>query len=303
VAASLVLLGAAPAAAQVDKKEARQREAEAVLRSIAWEKGPTKSSVGDQGEIQVPEGYVFTGGPGTRKMLELMQNPTSGTELGLLAPVNFGWFLIFEFSSIGYVKDADKEKLDSDDILESIRRGTEESNKQRKARNWPTITIVGWQTAPFFDNATKNLQWCIKGSSAGHEIVNYNTRVLGRHGVMSANLLVAPDKLEASLPTVKSLIAGFSFKEGKRYSEYKKGDRIAEYGLAALVVGGAAAAAAKLGFFGKLFAMLGKLWKLVVVGLVALVGGLKTLLGFRKKSTPVPSGGAGRTGGEGEGGA
>ena len=279
-----------PKAGEPKPGEPKDKQIESVLKSIDWKKGPTSAAVGDQGEIKVPEGYVFTAGPGTRKMLELMQNPVSprNTESGLLAPVNLGWFLIFEFQDIGYVKDADKEKLDGDEILASIRRGTEENNKQRQARGWPTITIVGWQTAPFFDTASKNLQWCIKGSSQGHDIINYNTRLLGRGGVMSANLLVAPGKMEATLPMVKTLLADFTFKEGKRYAEYKKGDRIAEYGLAALVAGGAAAAAAKLGLFGKLFALLGKLWKFVVVGFVALIGGIKALFGGRKKSQPAP---------------
>ena len=42
---------------------------------------------------------------------------------------------------------------------------------------------------------------------------------------------------------------------GERYAEFRAGDRVAEYGLAALVLGGAAAVATKSGFlkaFGKL---------------------------------------------------
>ena len=75
-----------------------------------------------------------------------MHNPTSGTELGILTDKDLDIFVLFEFEDIGYVKDAEKDKLDGDDILKSIREGNEASNEARKERGWPAITIVGWHT-------------------------------------------------------------------------------------------------------------------------------------------------------------
>lgn len=51
----------------------------------------------------------------------------------------------------------------------------------------------------------------------------------------------------------------------QKYSEYKPGDKLAEYGLGALVVGGAAAAAAKSG----LLKGLGKFLWVAVFGVAA----------------------------------
>ncbi|MCB9558717.1 MAG: DUF2167 domain-containing protein [Deltaproteobacteria bacterium] len=264
--------------------QASADKATQVLRSIDWKKGPVKVDIGAQAEMEIPEGYLFTAGPGTRKMLELMQNPTGGRELGLLMPLDSAWFVIFEFSDIGYVKDADKEKLDKDEILASIKKGVAASNARRKKRGWPEITVTGWQTAPFYDVEARNLKWCIEGQSRGQRIVNYNTRILGRHGVMSANLLVRPDRLEMTTPIIKDLLEKFSFKEGQGYAEFKEGDKIAEYGLAALVVGGAVGIAAKVGLLGKLVGCLGKAWKLVVVAVLGLIAGLRKLFGLRPKA-------------------
>ncbi|MBR0883688.1 DUF2167 domain-containing protein (plasmid) [Bradyrhizobium sp. YCK136] len=47
----------------------------------------------------------------------------------------------------------------------------------------------------------------------------------------------------------KASLANFTFNPGQRYFEFRAGDKVAEYGLAALIVGGAAAAAAKSGAF------------------------------------------------------
>lgn len=274
----------APAWAQgADPGADKKSKIEAVLRSIEWTVGPAQVNIGDQAELKLPEGHLFTGGGGTRKMLELMENPSDGRELGLITPQNMAWFLIFDYDAIGYVKDADKEELDGEEILESIRKGTEASNEERKRRGWPTVRIVGWHTAPFFDTSSKNLQWCIKGESRGETVVNHNTRLLGRQGVVSANLLVAPKELDSTLPTVKDLLGGFTFKPGKRYAEYKSGDKIAEYGLAALVVGGAVGIAAKVGLLSKFVGLLGKFWKLIILGLVGIGAAIKSIFTGRRR--------------------
>ena len=58
-----------------------------------------------------------------------------------------------------------------------------------------------------------------------------------------------PTSLDKDIRSFKTSLAGFSFNSGQQYSEYRIGDKVAEYGLAALIVGGAAAAAAKSGAF------------------------------------------------------
>src|SRR4051794_26295687 len=81
---------------------------------IKWIEGPTTASLKDIAEIQVPTGYRLANPKDTKMLLEGMGNPTSGTELGLLAPTSTVWFVVFEYDKSGYVKDDDKDKLDPD---------------------------------------------------------------------------------------------------------------------------------------------------------------------------------------------
>ncbi len=81
--------------------------------------------------------------------------------------------------------------------------------------------------------------------------VNYSMRILGRHGVMSANLVVNPEKLQSVIPTLDRLIKAVSFKKGESYGEMHAGDKIAEYGLIGLIAGGGVAVALKTGFLAK----------------------------------------------------
>jgi uncharacterized membrane-anchored protein len=271
-----------------DEPAAPETESQKQFKQIQWTQGPAKVNIGGHADMQVPAGFAYTGSSGAQKLLELMHNPTSGTELGILTDKELEMFVLFEFDDIGYVKDADKEKLDADDILKSIREGNENANEARKEKGWPPITITGWHTPPFYNHETNNLEWCIQGESQGHTIVNYNTRILGRQGVMSANLMVDPDKLNESLPIVKKVLTGYTFIEGKRYSQYVSGDKIAKYGLSALVVGGAVGLAAKTGLLAKLGVILAKGIKLIIVGLVAVGAAIKKLFLGKKETPPGP---------------
>jgi uncharacterized membrane-anchored protein len=257
---------------------------------IRWQDGPVQADLGNVAQIQVPEGFKFTGIEGTKKVMELMGNPPGQKELGMLLPDSASaddqegdWFILFEFDPIGYVKDEDQKNLSAEaiaTILDSIRRGNDAANEERKRRGWSVINVVGWEQQPAYDPSSHNLVWAIRGSSQEggkqNDSVNYNTRILGREGVLSANLVVDPGKLRAIVPTYQKLIKGVTFKPGKSYAEMRAGDKIAEYGLIGLITGGVGAVAVKTGFFTKFL-------KPILVGIVvafgAVIKGIKSFFG------------------------
>ena len=242
---------------------------------IPWQPGPSTGQLGTIAEIDVPEGYLFTGKTGAQKLLELTQNIPGGNEIGALVPQGEGkkdaWFVIFEFMEMGYVKDDEKDDLDAEAMLESIQEGTETQNEARRANGWPAFHVVGWDKAPFYDLRTNNLTWSIRGRSEGGDSINYSTRLLGRRGTMSVDLVVVPDQAAQAVPRLEMLLANFSYVQGNRYADFLSGDKVASYGLTALVAGGVGAALVKTG-------LLQKFWKLIVIALVAIGVALKKLL-------------------------
>jgi uncharacterized membrane-anchored protein len=246
---------------------------------IEWSTGSGQAKVGKHAHLELTPDYAFTGPKGTIAILESMENPTSGDELGLAAPTDTAadWFVVFEFDESGYVKDDEKDKLDADKILQSIREGTAEANKERKKRGWTEMEIVGWHTPPRYNATTNNLEWAVLGRAEGHEVVNYSTRILGRRGVMHADLVVDAAALDASLPAYAALIDHFEYNGGEAYADWKKGDPVAAYGLTALVAGGAGVALAKSG-------LLGKIWKFLALGAVAVVGAVAKFFRGRKEN-------------------
>ncbi|MGH7150709.1 MAG: DUF2167 domain-containing protein [Planctomycetota bacterium] len=273
----LLLLGPVLAALLAGGAAGQDESSTPDLSGLTWKDGPTRASLGEIAEIEVPADVRFTGAKGTRMLMEAMGNPASGRELGLLAPVGPNGFLVFEFADIGYVRDDDKGDLDPEEILGAIREGNEKANEWRKERGLPGLVFVGWETTPHYDAESQNLEWATRAKSGEDLVVNHNTRLLGRHGVIEVTLVCDPEELPAALPMAHDLLKGFAFKSGQKYAEYRKGDKVAAYGLTALVVGGAAAAAVKSG-------LLGKLWKFAVVGVIALVAGVRRL--FTGKRAP-----------------
>ncbi len=248
---------------------------------IRWVRGPSSVDLGGEASLGLGERYVFAGASDTRKLMELMGNTATNTEVGLVAPKakDEDWIVVFEHHPVGFVKDDEKDKIDKNAILEGIREGTEEGNKVRKQKGIPALHVTGWYEEPHYDPKSHNLVWALLAKNeSGSEVVNYNVRVLGRHGYMSVTLVDEPSKLAASKPQVDEVLASFNYKQGKSYAEFVPGDKVAEYGLVALVAGGAGAAAVKLGLFAWLFKALAKGGKAVVVLVIGALAGLKRMI-------------------------
>lgn len=272
----IVLLAPLAALAQRDPATIIQE-----LQKLAWQNGPGEGAIAGKAKIRIPEGYAFLDDANTRRFLELMGNPPVNNHF-MIAPKNVDWFAVFSFDPVGYVKD--DEKIDADELLETLKKGDGPGNEERRRLGLQQIYTDGWHVAPHYDAATKRLEWGVRlRDDRGRINVNYTSRLLGRTGVMSAVLVTSPGTLEADMKSFNGALAGFEFVAGERYAEFKSGDRIAEYGLAALVVGGAAAAAAKAGWL----KFLGKFWVLILAGFAAAWGWLKRF--FVRKDPPPPA--------------
>jgi uncharacterized membrane-anchored protein len=249
--------------------------------------GPVTGQIGDVATVHVPASCQFTGRAGARTFLEVTENIPSGRELGVLLcedqdPSGGSWFVIYTYDASGYVRDDEKGQRDADEILASIRRGTEAANRERRSRGWEEMRIEGWVRPPHYDARTNNLTWSFTGRSGGGDAsVNHSVRLLGRGGVLNADLVLDPSQLGTVVTDFDAVVAGTTFVPGSRYAEWREGDRVAEYGLTALVAGGAGAVAMKTG-------ILGKFWKLLVAAGLGLVGMVKSLFTRKSKTQSHP---------------
>lgn len=246
------------------------------IEKLGW----TREGIGRLGgkaEVAIPKNYRFTSSSGTQQLLKMFDNVPSHNELGMLTTEGLGPWTIFEFDDVGYVKDDDKDQLDADKLLGTLREAQDAGNEQRRKMGLHELELLGWEVPPRYNAQTHNLEWAtrVRPKGGGGISINYNTRLLGRKGVMEVALICEPDEMQQLMPDYRGIMAGFKYLGGESYAEYRAGDKVAQYGLAALVAGGAAVAASKMGLFAKLGVLFAKLGKGAIVIVIAIGAALK----------------------------
>ncbi len=284
--AFVALIATGAPKAQNAPEDPKMEEFRAKLRALDWVQGPRPVAIGGNSTLTLPEGYVYLDAANTSKFEELNENFSSGKEV-LVAPHDLHWSAYLLFEDEGYVKD--DEKIDANAILKSLTDGTEAANEERKRRGWPDLHVVGWTIPPAYNRTTKRLEWATLLRSPNGEAANFFTKVLGRRGFTTVILVAPPEETQAAVGDLNRVLAAYHFNAGDTYGDWRPGDKVAEYGLTGLIVGGAVAAAVKTGLLKGLWKFLvagaAALWKFLVLAAAAIAAGLRSLF-KRKQSTP-----------------
>jgi uncharacterized membrane-anchored protein len=227
----------------------------------------------------------------TEKLLVGWGNPPGSETQGAVVPANVepfsdeGWAVIVTYDDEGHIDDADAAEIDYDDMLKDMKAGTEDENARRKKAGYEAVHLVGWAEKPRYDATAKKLYWAQELNFEGSEnhTLNYEVRVLGREGVLSMNAVASMSQLSQIRSDMGPLIEVAEFNAGQRYAEFDpKTDRLAEYGLGALIAG---TVAGKLGLFAKLGVFLLAFKKVIFGAVIALGAGLAKFLGRKKDQT------------------
>ncbi|HEX7668533.1 MAG TPA: DUF2167 domain-containing protein [Polyangiaceae bacterium] len=250
----VVLLMAEAPSARADAPPAPSDSAAPPYQAVA---GPRKVDLGHDLSLDLPAEHLFLAKDDAKRLLESMGNVEGDDIVGVAAPREGSWIAVLSYVEGGYVKDDDAKDLDANAIIKDIKEGTEEANKVRGERGFKPMHVEGWTSPPRYDAQAHRLVWGIKGVSDDGTSINEYTRILGRKGYVAVNVIDDPEHIAAAKREAVAVVAGTRFTSGARYEDFdRKTDKVAEYGLAALVAAGAGAAALKAGLFAKLGAKL-----------------------------------------------
>ena len=251
-------------------------------------KGPATIDLGAEGSLKLPAGMVFIPKDKANELMVSLGNSANPNRYGLIAPETqddeeSSWAVDLSYVDSGYIKDDDAKEWDTESMLSELKAGNEEQNKVRKSKGMAEIETRGWIEKPQYDAATHRLIWSIdvyeKGGKDANPAVNYNTFQLGRKGYINLTLVTDLSKIEQLKPVARELLGNIEFNQGLRYADFNaKTDKVAEYGLAALVGG---VAAKKLGLLAVIGAFLAKFGKIIAVAALGAGAGLKGL--FKRK--------------------
>lgn len=268
---------------------AAETSPEQLMTSLKFQEGKI-TLPGDIATLNLPPNFRYLAPADAGRLLsEGWGNPPGIETLGMIVPTAVhplsreGWGVVVTYEKQGHVKDDDADSIKYDELLKTMQESMVEANAERKKQGYQPMTLVGWAEAPRYDKASHKLYWAkeLHGEGDSQNGLNYNIRVLGREGVLVLNAVAGMDQIGQIRNEMKAVTAFSDFTPGNRYADFdERTDKVAEYGLAALIAGGAAA---KLGLFGKLFALLLAFKKVIIVGIGAAVVGLGKLLGRKPK--------------------
>ena len=297
-----VVQAQSPQASATQSEKSSTSQSEEMLRTesaAAWEAGekagtagPAVLTLADQAALKLPADYFFIPkAEGGRIMRALGNTVDEPTFFGLIVGTNPGdeWMVIVRFHKEGYIKDDDAKNWNADKLLQDLKDGNTETNKDRVARGFEEWEVVGWMEKPAYDPATHRLVWSVLTKRKGEpdtveKGVNYNTYALGREGYFSLNLLTLSSQVDTDKSAAHELLAALSYDSGKRYENFNAAtDRVAAYGLAALIGG---VAAKKLGLIAVIGAFVLKFAKLIGLAAVGVWAGFKGLFRRNPKSAP-----------------
>lgn len=277
----------APLAAQ--QPTAQQQDALKAELQAAWKDadktatvGPAKVPLHGQATLAVPADAVFIPQAAANRIMKALGNAEMPERAGLVVPRDpkAPWIVDVTWVGEGYVKDGEASDWQADAMLDSLKEATEEQNKDRVARGIPAVEIVGWVEPPTYDKATNRLIWSLSSRAPGDapgavQTVNYNTYALGREGYFSLDLITGSDTITADKQIARNLLASLQYSDGKRYADFNDStDKVAAYGIAALV---GAVAVKKLGLLALVGVFLLKIWK---IALIVALGGFAAIKRF-----------------------
>ena len=266
-------------------------EALKIVKELNYQQGEITLR-GGLAKLNVPKEFNFLSPDDAQTVLvKLWGNPPGEKTLGMLMPADKTpldkscWVVTISFAEDGYVKDNDANKINYEDLLKKMQKSVHEANAERKKKGYPSAELVGWAAPPRYDAVAHKLYWAkeLKFGGAPEDTLNYNIRMLGRRGVLVLNAVASMNQLNAIEEQTPKILDMVNFNDGNRYADFDpKADKVATYGLAALVAGGIAA---KLGLFKMLFVFLLAIKKFLIIAFIAVVACCKKLFSKSRKTT------------------
>jgi uncharacterized membrane-anchored protein len=254
----------AAATGTADAPSAADSATPSAAEIYAWQPGPKPIDLGHGVKLELPDSHVYLAQPDAGKLMEKMGNLHNEDLIGLVVPRQEPerYLVTLRYEESGHIKD--DESLDAKELLDSMREGEADYNEERKKLGFPPIHCTGWNEQPHYDKQKHELIWGLIVADTTGSSVNYSTRILGRTGFVSLNLVADPEHLNAYKPDGALLLSKTEFESGKRYEDFNSStDKVAEYGLTGLVLGGVGLGLVKVAKIG-LLAKFGK-------GLIALL--------------------------------
>ena len=144
-----------------------------------------------------------------------------------------------KFNNDGYVKLDDWKDLKPDDLIRQKKENANINNEKRREIGVDLVENVEWIEYPSLDYNSNSVSYSFKVSwSDGSQNMNKFLIILGRNGFSEFEIVSTygiEEEFKAARELSYFLQNNFRYNPQFEYKDYKPGDKVAAYGIAALV--------------------------------------------------------------------
>lgn len=260
---------------------AQQAAVQDELGKMHWSKAGDYTLPASKSKLAIPADFVGVFGPEAQRVMELTNGtPHPQTEAVLIDKEDD--MIVFDWQPEGYVSSDDWGDMGAAAMLRSITENTAADNAERAKQHFPDLTVTGWLKEPTLDHGSNTAFWTIELQESSRPLVNSIALRLARQGYERI-VWVADKERYANSTILQTMLTANNFPIGLRYVDHATGDKMAGYGVAALVATVAGAKIAKAAGFVGLLVLLKKAWLIPVL----LFGAFRRkLAGFFRRGRP-----------------
>ena len=187
-----------------------------------------------------------------------------------------------EFVDDGFIKGDDWSNVDTNDFLQEMIENSKENNKERIKNGYKTVSNISWHITPNFNKDLGYVFYSLLVEfDDGTETYNSTAMILGRKGYTDLTFLFRENIAHLMPSEIDKVVKNFIYSTGAQYTDYKSGDKVAAYGVGALVAGSLGIKGlAKTGALAVLAAFAKKLWFIILLPFIFL---FRLVSGNKKK--------------------
>jgi uncharacterized membrane-anchored protein len=219
--------------------------------ALDWMFDGSHSLPNSNSSISIPDGYALVTGSDADAIFKNDGEPAVESLEGYVCNFsNFENAVLFQYFNTGYISTDDAEELDSKTLLDSIIENTQKSNRERRKNGNSEIQVIGWVQEPTFDKESNTVYWAIESESGENEnTINAVALRLGREGYEQITWITSKSSYTHLSGDLDVMLRAHNFDVGYRYNDYTVGDKVAEFGIAALVAASIGGKIMKIGSF------------------------------------------------------
>jgi uncharacterized membrane-anchored protein len=249
------------APALADTRSEHQSTAKREVAKMHWARG-TQKLAQSHGTFTVPRGGTMVSGAEAVRVDNIINGTSDTSTEGFVEFPHRSLYL--SYTGEGFVSADDWKDVNADDLLKNIRDSTDQANEQRTKNGLSAVYIDGWVQKPAFDAARKSVRWVTRAHDDRGSLVNAVALQLGRHGYERFTLVSNGRDPVGDAALLAGAVNAYRFDKGFRFSDYMPGDKVAGYGIAALVGTAAGATIAKTVGFGAILLLIKKFFLVFV---------------------------------------